>query len=303
MDDPVFVVGAPRSGTTLLAAMLGAHSRIACGPETQLFSKRRPRGLAEAVTDEHWPRRAARLVATLDVAGQRVIDLYGIDEAELWDALASREPRVAAMLEALTATLADREGKPRWAEKTPNHLLHLARIRSEWPRARIVRIVRDPRDVAESMRKLPAASDSALANAVLWAQWHAASRGFFARDPLAFTLRYEDLVREPEARLRELCEFLSEEFEPAMLDTSASGRAVSSPAEAWKREVLQPIDPARTELWKRRTDASRAAAIAWLCAEGIAELGYEPGPRPSAPRRLLLALLRARGPRARGLTG
>ncbi len=281
MADPIFVVGAPRSGTTLLAAMLGAHSRISCGPETQLFSKRRPKGLAEAAGDDRWPQRAVELISTLSVADQRVIDLFGIDENELWDALARREPSVAAMLESLTATLAAREGKPRWAEKTPNHILHLAAIRRAWPQARVVRIVRDPRDSAASMRKLPAASDSTLANALLWAEWHGASRAFFATDEWAFTVRYEDLIRDPEARLRELCDFVEEDYEPAMLDTSASGRAVASEGETWKAGVAGPIDPNREAQWRTALPADVARAVSYLCVEGIADFGYEPGAPPS----------------------
>ncbi len=272
--EPIFIVGAPRSGTTLLAALLAGHSGIACGPETQFFNKLERADLEAAARDQRWPARAAELISLLTLAGQRVIDLFEIDDAELQADLAARRPAVASMLEALTGTVADRAGKRRWAEKTPNHILHLDSIRSAWPSAQVVRIVRDPRDSAASMRRLPWASDSVIANAQLWSEWHEASRSFFETDPLSFTLRFEDLVLEPEERLTRLCDFLGERFEPSMLDTRAAGAAVSSVAENWKQEVSRPIDRNRGARWKRDLPPDTARCVSMVCFEALGEFGY-----------------------------
>jgi hypothetical protein len=59
------------------------------------------------------------------------------------------------MLESLAATSASAAGKARWVEKTPNHLLYLEEIRRYYPSAFILRIVRDPRDVALSLTGVP----------------------------------------------------------------------------------------------------------------------------------------------------
>lgn len=273
--EPIFVVGAPRSGTTLLAALLAGHPGIACGPETQFFSKLDRADLDTAARDPRWPARAAELVSSLTLAGQSVVDLFEIDNAELEADLAARPPAVASMLEALTGTVADRAGKRRWAEKTPNHILHLDSIRSAWPNAQVVRIVRDPRDSAASMRRLPWASDSVVANAQLWSEWHEASRSFFETDSLSFTLRFEDLVLEPEEGLTRLCDFLGERFEPSMLDTRAAGAAVSSVAEDWKQEVSRPIDRNRGARWKRDLPPDAARCVSMICFEALGEFGYE----------------------------
>jgi Sulfotransferase family len=274
-DEPIFVVGAPRSGTTLLAALLAGHSEIACGPETQFFHKLERADLDAAARDRRWPARATELVSSLTLAGQRVIDLFEIDDAALEADLAARRPAVASMLEALTGTVADRAGKRRWAEKTPNHILHLDSIRSTWPNAPVVRIVRDPRDSAASMRRLPWASDSVVANAHMWSEWHEASRSFFEIDPLSFTLRFEDLVLEPEERLTRLCDFLGERFEPSMLDTRIAGAAISSVAENWKQEVSRPIDRNRGARWKRDLLPDTARCVSLVCFEALGEFGYE----------------------------
>ncbi len=270
---PIFVVGAPRSGTTLLASMLAGHPRIACGPETQFFNKLSPARLGAAVKDPAWPDRAVKLVTSLTLAHQPVIELFGHSEGDVRQFLESQTPSVGAILESLTALYAAKQGKPRWAEKTPNHLLHLPTLRQTYPDAPIVRIVRDPRDSALSMRKLPWASRSALANGYLWTAWFEQSQPFFGRDAHTLTLRYEDLVTAPETVLTRLCSFVGETFRPGMLETKKTGGGVSSPNERWKALNTRALDASRTQVWRRETpDLQRA--LSCVCASGIEAFGY-----------------------------
>ena len=283
-DTPIFVVGAPRSGTTLLASMLAGHSQIACGPETQFFNKLSDARLSTALGDPAWPRQAVKLVTSLTLAEQPVADLFGHSKEELQTFLAAREPSVQALLESLTALYAVKRGKPRWAEKTPNHLLHLPDIRALYPGAPVVRIVRDPRDSALSMRQLPWASPSALANAHLWATWFRKSQPFFDGDAHTLTLRYEDLVKEPEATLTQVCAFVGETFEPGMLELHKTGRGVSSPNESWKAQNARNLDPSRTQLWQKEPNPDLRRALSYTCAAGIEALGY---PYPAQPHQTL----------------
>ncbi len=272
-DTPIFVVGAPRSGTTLLASMLAGHSRIACGPETQFFNKLSPKRLEAAVSDPAWPNRAVKLVTSLRLANQPVAALFGHSEHGVREFLEARGPGVGVILESLTALYALEQGKPRWAEKTPNHLLHLPTIRASYPQAPIVRIVRDPRDSALSMRQLPWASPSALANSYLWTAWFSESQPFFERDPNTLTLRYEDLVSAPETVLTRLCAFIGETFEPGMLETQKTGRGVSSPNESWKTSNTRTLDPGRTQVWRKETPELQRV-LSCACASGIEAFGY-----------------------------
>ena len=285
MPEPIFIVGAPRSGTTLLASMLAGHARVACGPETQFFNKLSDARLNTALKDPVWPRRAVRLVTSLTLAEQPVAELFGHSKQDVQTFLAAREPSAQAVLESLTALYAAKRGKPRWAEKTPNHLLHLPKIRALYPGAPVVRIVRDPRDSALSMRQLPWASPSALANGYLWAAWFSKSQPFFDGDANTLTVRYEDLVEEPEKVLTRVCAFVGETFQPGMLETHKTGKSVSSPNESWKAQNARTLGKSRTQ-WQKEPNPALQRALTYTCAAGIEAFGY---PHPARPQKTLLA--------------
>lgn len=296
---PVFVVGVARSGTTLLAAMLAAHPRLDCGPESRFFARLRhlDRTARERLVDERlWPGPALEFLASLDNQGRPIIDLFGLtpDEVRAW--LAARRPSIQAMLESLVVQHAERRGKARWVEKTPRHLLVLDSLRQLWPDGRIVRIVRDPRDVALSLAGMPFAGDSLVGNLVRIDQDDRASRDFLARDGRSFSLRYEDLVAEPERELRRLCEFLGEAFEPAMLERGEAVEGVAADHEWWKRSVSGPLDLSRMGRWPAAMppDVQRFAAL--HLAEYLTEHGY-PEPRPAAGRVAIVPVADAVGAR------
>jgi len=274
---PVFVVGVPRSGTTLLASMLAAHPRLSCGPETQFFNKFSQRELRRCVEDPAWPRRAVARLRRLSLADQSVLDLYGVSPELAAARLAARPPSVRAMLEVLVAPQGERPDQPRWVEKTPDHLRHLARIHAAYPDARFVHIVRDPRDVAHSMTVLPWASDAPLANAWVWRSWlEAMERQAEAVGAAVHTVRYERLVGDPDRELRKVCGFIGETFSAAMLNYAGSAGSVRSANEPWKARNSDALAGDRASAWKQAgADDDLTAAISVLCAAGISRYGYE----------------------------
>lgn len=279
---PLFIVGAPRSGTTLLAAMIGSHPEYAVGPETQFFSKLPLDHLAAAVRDPAWPQQAIMCLSSLTLAGQNVLDLFETTRARVAAFLSDREPSIAAMLESLCVPFAHSRGKRAWAEKTPNHLSSLHEIRREWPDARIIRIMRDPRDAALSTSKLPTFSNSFAANIYLWRQWQDAAAGFLANDRLSHTIRYESLVLDPDDQLRQMCSAIGIDFHPAMLDFAARAKDVVSAAETWKQAVGGELDPSRLFAWKSTLGESDRLLADNVTHEYLAAFDYE---RMPAARR------------------
>jgi hypothetical protein len=283
---PVFVVGAPRSGTTLLAAMLAAHPAFDCGPETHLLwhwsqlGRRRREGLLDR---RAWPDAAARWVCGLRMGGRPVHDMVGIEADAVRDWLARRAPSLAALLESLTAQRAERARKPRWVEKTPRHLEVPWLIERTWPAARVVRIVRDPRDAAVSLTRVPFGAESMVTNLALLARLDERSAAFFRTSPAALTLRYEDLVREPERELRRVCDAVGVAFDPLMLDERARSADLAASHEWWKTDVTRPLDPSRAGGWHTAMPEPVQRYAALNLAGFLAEHGYE-GARDAARR-------------------
>lgn len=105
-------------------------------------------------------------------------------------------------------------GKARWLEKTPRHILHLDALFERFPDARVIVMIRDGRDVACSIRDRVGDLDEGIRR---WLDDNAAAEPFLDRNSV-LPLKYEALVEDPEAALRQVAEFLDEPFEPAMLE-------------------------------------------------------------------------------------
>jgi hypothetical protein len=243
-NEPVFIVGVQRSGTTLLAAMLAAHSRLSCGPETHFFRRLAAADVARLCQRATWPEAAADFLASITHVGfssdARVplLAKYQLDPAVVRAYLAAHEPRVASILGAVTEPYMLARQKARWVEKTPDHLLHLPAIREHFPRSPIIRIVRDPRDVSLSLMNVPWGVRSFAEGLFYWERLDRASRQFFTTDTGSLTVRFEDLVSAPEATLGRICDFIGERFEEGMLDTSSTGAEIDrSRVEAWRASV------------------------------------------------------------------
>jgi len=277
-DAPVFIVGIARSGTTLLAAMLSAHSRLDCGPESRFFARYRhldSAARARLLDPALWPDPAVEFVGSLRNQGHPVNELFGLTLVQVRDHLAGRPPSLAAMLESLTVSHARAAGKARWMEKTPRHLLMTDTLWRHWPAARVIRIVRDPRDVALSLSRMPFAKDSVVGNLVRVDHDDRISRQRVEADPRAMTLRYEDLVTEPERELRRICRFLGEDYEPGMLDARGTAAKVAAAHEWWKEGVSGPLNSSSVGRWRREMSADLQRFAGLHLAAYLRRHGYE----------------------------
>lgn len=268
---PVFIVGVPRSGTTLLAAMLAAHRNMSCGPETHFFRWLERADQIALTAPEHWPGRAVDFISSIirksytAESPRPLIEKYGLSREEIAQSLIAQPPSIAALLSSITETHMQKHEKQRWVEKTPDHIKYLAEIRSAFPEARILRILRDPRDIALSLSKVPWGVQSFFEGLIYWKSLDDASRDFFATDHNTYTLRFEDLIQAPEQELSKLCSFIGEPFDEQMLDTSHTGKQLNSRKVPWKEKASQPIDQNRIMVWQKEINpAENQLAEAYL---------------------------------------
>jgi Sulfotransferase family len=270
-----FIVGVPRSGTTLLRVMLDAHPELAVPPETGFV-------LEAARLDGSGDALRRQLLETL--TGSHTWGQMRVERADLEARLEAIEPFDAAdAVRAFYALYAERFGKRRWGDKTPIYRYRLAEIEEFLPEARFVHIIRDPRDVALSVRGLrftPGEDPESIARD--WRRGVLATREQGAAVSAYIELRYEDLVADPEPQLRRLCEAVELRFDPAMLDYADTARERlreiglddPDPRNPVPKLAAEAPDPSRVRRWKREMRRSDRAAVERVAGDLLEELGY-----------------------------
>lgn len=286
-DDPFFVVGTGRCGSTLLQSMLMSHPEVRMPPETQYFEQLDPvrlgftdpipPGEAGAYLDRALTERARMFLGAADGAVGAYADavrgglLHARDQF-LWicDRLSEETP-----------------GR-RLGEKTPQHWMFIDRITGIFPDARFVHLVRDPRDVVAGLLEMDWwNTGSARKTARHWRRTvEAAERARRTHGGDRHTIvRYEDLIVEPEPVLRALCDFLGLDFSDSMLDHRASAqRAFPRSEAAYKGLATRAIDPSRVGRYRTRLSPSQIRVIeATAGARRMIRLGYLPDGSVSRP--------------------
>jgi hypothetical protein len=261
---PIFIIGCQRSGTSLLRRIVDAHPAIACPPESKFLMP-----LTDVLRDEQ---------------SLRGLDSMGFDRVEVVAAL--RE-----MASAFFAGYARARGKPRWADKTPNYVDCLSELAELFGDARFLLIVRDGLDVAFSLSEgryrfpalerhiAEAGGDAPVAAGRFWAEQNDKIERFRAANPAScLRVRYEELTSEPEVTLRQVFEFVGEDWSPSVLafNESPHDAGLEDPTVRW-RDAIEP-NSGRWRAWP----GDVAARVVDACGPMLATLGY---PRPTLDGR------------------
>lgn len=301
---PIFVVGTPRSGTTLTARVLGNHSRIFMPAETHFF-------------DDIYARRG-RLgepgsAAWTDTVVDRLSTIYkrqhegGYQKrmgALLSDTEALRQvvAHCRSYREVFSGFMAwqmDAAGKSRWGNNVPRDIFNLTEILSFYPDARIIVCVRDVRDFLVSyggMKSVLKAHHVSryqklfhpVVTSLLWTST-------MRRIPMLerqvapenmMILRYEDLVREPENSARRLCGLIGEDFEPDMLAISQNNSS-----ERTTRSAAGGIYASSVGRWRDALPPEQAWLAQLIAGKWLSKLGYQAEPIVANPLRVARLLL------------
>lgn len=277
-NEPIFIVGAPRSGTTMLRLMLNAHPRIAIPFESDFIPKFHKR-LGE-YGDLNDPINVTRLLG--DIAAQPFVRRGGLvrDPSSV---LTLHPHSYGELVAAIYEMYADSKGKQRWGDKDPDNAVQLDVLWKLFPGCRFVHIVRDGRGAANSLRRLEWGSRNMIKLARDWS-WRvmlAHKMGMMLDPQYYLEIKYEDLVHAPEAVLRSVCEFLGERFEPSMLDYYKHA-AADMPDSSLKfhGSSIRPPDPAKAQSWQREMSAADQVLFEEVAGAALEEFGYPCG----APR-------------------
>lgn len=297
--DPIFVVGAARSGTTLLRLILDAHSDLAVCGELHFYDQisqfRRWAPILQDERDlrlvERWVKRtvALRLMESGRAILKRALDRLRAKLPCEWSELHR------SLMQAY-ADVSDRP-KARLGEKTPANVRYMSEILRSFPNAKFIHLVRDPRAVAASSIDVPGNSNDVLIHTLTWRCDVFSAREFAMKSSpgVVTEVRYEDLVRAPVRELRRLTNFLDIPFEEKMLRFhSDAGDSLATEEEPWKTGAGQPIYQSSIDRWKKRLNPAQIRLVELAAGDFPSRYNYRPfqdaeGSTLSLPRGLAVA--------------
>ncbi len=232
---PIFIVGSPRSGTSILTWCLGQHPNILPSEESDWIG---PLAVSLGVRFATGTARGERSqLSALGVERKEFFQRFGETvNAMLRDhrrhleannrASAMRDP--AQVSEEFKVSRDPDDPKARWVDGTPEYAFYICGLHKLFPQAKFVHIVRDVRDVAVSLMNFRGDDGSPMVADVgqAYARWERSVRACVQAEralgpALVHRLRYVDLIQRSEAALRDVLEFLGEPFAPACVEPLA----------------------------------------------------------------------------------
>jgi hypothetical protein len=274
-----FIVGSGRSGTTLLRAMLDSHPALAVPDEVSFIVRLSRPHYARRYG---WPRRF-EVGPCLDLLlANGSLQRWRLGADEIRSALLGPPgPPAGSFAEAvrrLYRRWAERQGKTRYADKTPMHVLHLRRLGRMFPEARFVHLVRDGRDVALSYLEAAWGPSTVEDAAVEWRHRVAAGRraGRSLGADRYLEVHYEDLVAGPRPVVERVCEFIDLSWDDRLLRHQERAELVIGATrfpEAHQRLRLPPTPGLRN--WRTEMDDADVARFEAIAGPQLEAFGYE----------------------------
>lgn len=286
MKSPVFVVGSPRSGTTLLYHMLLSAGGFAVYlTESKVFDLVFPQFADLSVREN---RRKA-----FDLWSQsKLFTLTGLDRALLEERILNECRTGGDFLRMVMEEMARKQNVGRWAENTPEHILYLARIKKEIPDAVVIHMIRDGRDVALSLEKKgwvqPFAWDRGRRTIIAGLYWEwLVEKGREYHEAINrdyMEVRYEALIGQPVETLAQISRFIGQDLDHEVIQRVGIG-SVSEPNTSFEQESQAgAFDPVGR--WRKEFPPGELAALEALIGPTLQKLGYPVGPgEPSRERK------------------
>lgn len=274
-DRPIFVVGCPRSGTTMLQLMLHAHPRIAVPPENRYvlpaYERRAEFGDLRSPDNR---RRLAQFVTST-----RAFRLMKLDKGAVVEAVVAAPPTLGSGLEAVMRQFAAAHGKARWCDKRPGYLHYTDVILRLFPDAQFVHLIRDGRSCTASLKRMPWWRGGTTGAVVQWTSVIDHGRLLRRRMPVDtwYEVQYERLVADPKAELQRLCVYLGEAFDPAMLAPQEVKKGIIPKRQVWHANTAGQPSERRVAQWQHELEPAELQLFEWAARRQLRAYGYPAG--------------------------
>lgn len=256
MKAPIFIVGCPRSGTTILSQLLSNSSY--CEPfETHYIPAyyQDIHKYGDLTTFDNFKRLVNNILNERPIMQWNL----NVDVKEMFSRL--NPPDFASIVNDIGLLIAEKSQKQKWGDKTPHYLFEMAMLHNLFPESKFIYIIRDGRDVALSLLDRPWPPFNVLTCAEMWKQFnspHNQTLEALKEKGLVFILKYEDLLGNTEALLKELYDFIEEDYDPAFLI-----------------QLTHEIKKGNYDKWKQKMSSRDIRLFETCAANSLNHFGYK----------------------------
>lgn len=291
---PFFVLGNPRSGTSLLRLMLHSHPQLCVPPECGFMEWWYEKYSGWKVDFNSDSSRIEEYIT--DLLSSKKIETWGLDAHSLKENIRKLNPgSYAELTSSVYLTFARIKNKKkiiRWGDKNNYYMMMPGKLHAIYPDAKFILIVRDGRDVACSYLevnklktdspykpKLPTRLEDIARE---WIANNERVLGFFEGLPSHswMTLRYEDLLLRPELELSKVCNFLSVSFDAEMLNYPERNRQFSDEPAAlmdWKKKTVEKPDASNAGKYRTLLTPEETENFNSIAGAMLRKFGYDAG--------------------------
>ena len=259
--DPVFIVGMPRSGTTLLQGILSNTGKYFPMPETHFFSR-----ATYALPENGFSRKDRQRIRRILSRKSRI----KVDEGALLNLNSQKE------IFEYVIGMFNPARKNTFLEKTPRHVFFYSKILKFYPTAKFICMIREPKNIVSSrIGKKAKRNKSVIRLALLYNKIAAAILEIKNKDNVLL-VRYEDLTSENERSLMKICAFLDINYSPELLKNVVAPKEIVSDHEFWKKNNLRlmTIQKNNAAKWRRHLGLDQAALVNYITKSYALKFGY-----------------------------
>jgi hypothetical protein len=273
VQNKIFVFGVGRSGTSLLQSMLNAHSDVAFMPETHFFRNY----ITSRKTKNKLEKKGFSSVLGHLKEDPNFSSIQSV-LCEIEETATAIDINLEDLQQTIWQLYLDQKQKTIIGEKDPRNIDYIPEIHKYFPGSKLINLIRDPRDVVLSRTKAAWSSHRpywmhAMIYKAQITRGIKQARTYFPEN--YYEMFYEDLINQPEAELRKLCDFLEIDYDTNMLDFKRSASELIKESEvSWKKETLGPLLKKNTEKWKRELTNKQLFVIETICRKELNQWNY-----------------------------
>jgi len=271
-NNGIFIVGCPRSGTTLLRQILDSHTELAVVPESSFML--RLKRISWIYGDLNKQKNLISLIEDIRSI-KRVKDWFPEVETKEFakQILKNKKVTFKDVIQEIYNLYSLRKYKKMWADKTPENLLQVNLIKELFPNSKIIIVERDGRDTALSLKKVDFGGWDIIASAYMWKKYVQKAREILKKYPkYTILIKYEDLLLNPEIEIRKILKFLGLKFEEKLFDNYIKHK--DDVQHSKSKLYGKKIDKENMFKWESEMNESEINNFQWIAQKELIQGGY-----------------------------